>query len=404
MRNKSLKIYIVALLPILLLAWFADTSLAQNYKDCMRMVNIQDWTNAQECVKKLQETRPDWYYPVYLEAKINRGLGNDEEFLSLLKESSDLASGDKELFPIFFEFTHFYYTRWRDKSDQKKAEDFCVQGKSVATEKVFQQRIYGICGKIAYRTGDYKSAEKDLKKAYDLDKNNPDTAELYIRSLLKLGKVDVATNILEAAPKNPNTYALLAEIYIKAGQFKKVIQTTDACLKMDRQAAKCMIVGADGYIGEKNWQEAIKLLQRYTMLKPKDWLGSQKLGDVYMQTRNFESAVEYLTISVQNTPSAECTPFISLAVARENQYLLKNKNKIFLDGAEAAIKEALRRCPGNSVALGNKERIDKRIEDLKRPDQVEVNCDELKNKNLPECKQLEEKERQSKLPPKTVPK
>ena len=331
MRNKSLKIYIAALLPILLLAWFADTSFAQRYKDCMRMVNIQDWTNAQECVKKLQEERPDWYYPVYLEAKINRGLGNDEDFLSMLKESSDLASGDKELFPIFFEFTHFYYTRWRDKSDQKKAEDFCVQGKSVATEKVFQQRIYGICGKIAYRTGDFKSAEKDLKKAYDLDRNNPDTAELYIRSLLKLGKVDVATNILEAAPKNPNTYALLAEIYIKAGQFKKVIQTTDACLKMDRQAAKCMIVGADGYIGERNWQEAIKLLQRYTMLKPKDWLGSQKLGDVYMQTRNFESAVEYLTISVQNTPSAECTPFISLAVAYENQYLLKNKNKKFLD-------------------------------------------------------------------------
>jgi tetratricopeptide (TPR) repeat protein len=400
MLNKSHKIYVAALLPILILAWFANTSFAQRYKDCMRMVNIQDWTNAQECVKKLQDERPDWYYPFYLEAKINRGLGNDEEFLSLLKESSDLASGDKEWFPIFFEYTHFYYTRWRDKSDQKKAEDFCTQGKSVATERNFQQRIYAICGKIAFRTGDFKSAEKDLEKAYNLDKDNPDTAELYIRALLKQGKVDKATKILENAPKNPNTYALLAEIYIKAGQYKKVIQMTDACLKINRQSAKCMIVGADGYIGDKNWQEAIKLLQRYTMLKPKDWLGNKKLGDVYMQTRNFNSAVEYLVISVQNTPLTECTPFISLAVAYENQFLLKNKNKKFLDGAEAAINEALRRCPGNSEALVRKESIGKRIEDLKRPDKIEVNCDEPKNKNLPECKQLEEKERQSKLPPK----
>jgi tetratricopeptide (TPR) repeat protein len=400
MLNKSYKIYVAALLPFLILAWFADTSFAQRYKDCMRMVNIQDWTNAQECVKKLQDERPDWYYPIYLEAKINRGLGKEEEFLSLLKESSDLASGDKEWFPIFFEYTHFYYTRWKDKSDQKKAEDFCIQGKSVATERNFQQRIYAICGKIAFRTGDFKSAEKDLEKAYNLDKDNSDTAELYIRALLKQGKVDKATKILEDAPKNPNTYALLAEIYIKAGQYKKVIQMTDACLKINRQSAKCMIVGADGYIGDKNWQEAIKLLQRYTMLKPKDWLGNQKLGDVYMQTRNFDSAVEYLVISVQNTPLTECTPFISLAVAYENQFLLKNKNKKYLDGADAAIKEALRRCPGNSTALENKERIDKRIEDLKRPDKIEVNCDEPKNKNLPECKQLEEKERQSKLPPK----
>jgi hypothetical protein len=60
----------------------------------------------------------------------------------------------------------------------------------------------------------------------------------------------------------------------------------------------------------------------------------------------------------------------------------------------------LRRCPGNSEALVRKESIGKRIEDLKRPDKIEVNCDEPKNKNLPECKQLEEKERQSKLPPK----
>lgn len=400
MRNKTLKICLAALLPLLLLATFADNSFAQRYKDCMRMVNIQDWNNAMECVKKLQDERPDWYYPMYLEAKINRGLGKEEDFLTSLKEASMLASGDKELFPVFYEFTNFYYTRWADKNDQKKAEEFCVQGKSVASERDFQLRIFTICGKIAYRQNDFKSAEKELKKAYDLDKNNPDLAELYVKSLLKLGKIDEATRFMENAPKNPNTYALLAEIYIKAGQFKKAIQNADACLKMDRQATKCMIVGADGYIGDKNWQEAIKLLQRYTMIRPKEWLGNQKLGDVYMQVRNFDSAVEYLTTSVQNTPLTECTPFISLAVAYENMFLLKGKNKKYLDGAVAAINEAVRRCPNDSRPKEPKERIDKRVEDLKRPDKIEINCDDPKYKNTPECIQLQEKEQKSKLPPK----
>lgn len=404
MLNNKIKMLVAVLLPALLLAWFGNTSVAQDYKDCMRMVNFQDWNNALECVKKLQDKRPDWYYPVYLQAKISRGLGKDDECLEQLKEAVDLASGDKELFPIFYEYTNFYYTRWKDKNDQNKAEEFCVQAKSVATEAEFQPRIYSICGKISYRLNDFRSAEKDLARAYNLDKNNPDTAELYVRTLMKLGKDKEAFDVLRKAPKNPNTYALLAEVYIKSGQFKIAVETTDACLKMDRQYAKCMLLGADGQIGLKNWEEAIKLLQRYTIMKPTDWQGNQKLGEVYMQIRNFASAREYLESAVKNTPLTECTPFISIAIAYENLFLLKNKDKNFIEAAENRINEALRRCPGNSIALEVRERIQKRIEDLKRPDQIEVNCEDPKNKNLKECIDLFEKERAAKQPPKTTPK
>lgn len=405
MRNNNTKIFATALLPILLLVWLSDESIAQtSYKDCMRMVNFQDWNNALECVKKLQDEKPDWYYPVYLQAKISRGLGKEDDCLELLKEATDLASGDEELFPIFYEYTHFYYTRWKDKNDQKKAEDFCVQAKSVASKAEFQPRIYAICGKISFRQNDFKSAEKDLKKAYDLDKNNPDTAELYIRTLTKLGKEKEAFEVLKRAPKNPSTYSLLAEVYIKSGQFKTALETTESCLKMDRQYVKCMILGADAQIGLKNWDEAVKLLQRYTIMRPKDWLGNQKLGDVYMQKRDFTSALTYLVTSVENTPLTECSPFISLAIAYENQYLLKNKDRKFVDAAMNAINEALRRSPGNSIALEVRERVAKRIEDIKRPTEVEVNCDDPKNRNVPECIQLLEKEKASKLPPKTAPK
>jgi tetratricopeptide (TPR) repeat protein len=404
MRNNNSKIFVAALLPILMLVWFGGNSNAQTYKDCMRMVNFQDWNNALECVKKLQDEKPDWYYPVYLQAKINRGLGKDDDALELLKEATDLASGDDELFPIFYEYTHFYYTRWRDKNDQKKAEDFCVQTKSVASKAEFQPRIYSICGKIAFRLNDFKSAEKDLKRAYDLDRNNPDTAELYIRTLMRLGKEKEAFEVLKKAPKNPNTYALLAEVYIKSGQFKTALETTEACLKMDRQYTKCMILGADAQIGLKDWDESVKLLQRYTIMRPKDWLGNQKLGDVYMQKRDFNNALEYLVRSVENTPLTECSPFISLAIAYENQFLIKNKDRKFIDAALNGINEALRRSPGNGIALEVRERIQKRIDDLKRPDQIEVNCDDPKNKNLPACIQLLEEERLKKLPPKTAPK
>jgi tetratricopeptide (TPR) repeat protein len=389
---RAKKIYGTVLLLVLFILACCAFTYAQKYKECMQLVMSQRWNPALKCVQEFKDERPSWFFPVYLEAKIYRGMNQDANALRSLKEASDLAMGDEELFPIFYEYTHFYYVRWRDASDRQQAEKWCVQAKSVASKRDFQKKAHSICGKISYRQEDWSSAERDLERAYRLDRKNANIAELYIKTLMRRGKERKAITELKRAPKNPNTYGMLAEVYIKSGQFDEAIENAEACLRIDPRMVRCIILQADGYIGKKEWQVAAKSLQRATVLKPKDWLGNKKLGEVYMQTKEFDRAIEYLNKSCNNTPLKECSSFISLAVAYENVFTRKNKQRKYVDSAKVAIDEAAKRCPGNSKMLEVKERIEARIKDLETPTHIEIDCEDPRYRNRPECKELLEEE------------
>ncbi|MBN2134437.1 MAG: hypothetical protein JW737_01780 [Acidobacteria bacterium] len=386
MRNK------VAMALVLTFVLFMFTNgdlLAQDYKECVKLLNYQKYNEALKCSQDLQAKESGWYYPVYLEAKAYRGLNQKDDAVSSLKEAAELASGEDETFSVLYEFTHLYYSSWANKSDRKEAEKYCVQAKGVASKPEFQAKIFSICGKIYFKTEDWSAAERDLRRAYNTDKNNAGIAELLIKTLMKRNKNKDAIDLLKKAPKNANTYAMFAEVLIKDGDFKEAAKNTDACLKLDLRNKKCMILDADANIGLKNWDDAIKILQRYTVMFPGDWRGNDKLGEVYLYDKKYMNALSYLKVAVENTPLKECMPLVHYAEAWENKYVHGGKKSVDLDNALTAITGAEKRCPSNSKMLAVKARIIERIKDRDRGD-IEIDCD--KQPNHPECKKLAEAE------------
>jgi tetratricopeptide (TPR) repeat protein len=218
MKNK-LSLILALLIMFTTNTFSQDKPIQPTYKDCMKLINYGEYHKAVKCTQVLKNDRPSWFYPVYLEAKAYRGLKNDDKAIELLRESIDLAGTDDEYFPIFYEMAHLYYVRWENKSDSDDAYKWCTQAKSVAYKKQYQKKTYSLCGKIAYKKEDWRIAERNLEKAFELDKNNSAITELYIKTLSKLSKKEKVLSVLSKASKNEVTYGMFAEIQIQEKKY-----------------------------------------------------------------------------------------------------------------------------------------------------------------------------------------
>ncbi len=381
LRNKITLIVMIATLVITLTGPFVFSQ--EKYKECQRYLSYGEYQKTLKCSEELQAEDSSWFYPLYLSAKAYRGLNRKGEAIRSLREAAELASGNNELFPVFFEFSHLYYTSWANKNEQNQAEKFCVDAKGIAESREFQKRIYSLCGKIYFRQKEYRRALRDLERAYRLDPKNAGLAEVLIKTYLQLNMTDKAISLLKKAPKNERTYGMLAEVYIKAKNWKGAVDATESCLKIDRMNKKCLILNADGHIGQKKWKEAAGKLQRYTLVYKKDWLGHYKLGDVYAFMKDHKRAVTYLIEATRYAPRSVCDPYVSLAKAYVNLYTKSGKKKIHLDNAKKAIDVAGGRCPTDGRYIATRQIIEEHFKAL-NPEYIEIDCE--KQPDHPECK------------------
>lgn len=348
---------------------------------CDNFIFIKDWNSALKCVNDLKKDHKDWYYPLYLEAKINLGMNKQNEFLSALDSALKLASKEEEFFRIYYEYSHFYLTRWKDKSDKEKAEQYCILAKCNAIRTVGSNSIYELfllSGKIAYFQRDFRSAEKDFRKAYDLNEN-VEIVQLYTTSLLKLGKIEEAFKVLKVAPKNSYTYGLLGEIYLHKGDFKKAIEAAEAGLKINSRSLICLLVRAEGFKGESNWEMVIVSLTKAIYIAPKNWSANALIGEAYLKLGNPVMAINYLRKACYSNDNNECQPCLDLSMAYSYEYE-NTKNSQYSDKALWAYKTACKQPYGNCCET-IKSRPPKGI--------IEINCDNPRNFNNPDCKEFE---------------
>lgn len=387
---------VILILTILIVYIFPLITICDNGNyQCDKLILNKDWEKAFRCVEQIKQSKPDWYYPYYLEAKIYLEMNDDENYLVSMKAALSRAKEDKEFFAINYKFALFYFNRWKDDEDKKSAWDYCVQSKwfaPKAKESYGQFLIFSLCGKISYKAKDYKYAEQDFKRAHDINGTDPDLNEYYIFTLCHIGKDNEAIDLLLTAPKNSATYELLSGYFIKSGRFKDAIETAKKCLNLDNDAFNCSIRLAEAYRGEKDWGMVLASLDKSLQHEQNDWRVFNLMGEAYLRLNNYKKAIECLRKACSKIEYYDCEPFVNLGLAYQGAFRV-TKDETYLDKSSISFMVACRMCPQECTNKINNQNIQLFSEEIieKNPldsDVIEINCSDPKYKNILECIEL----------------
>ena len=121
--------------------------------------------------------------------------------------------------------------------------------KSVALDELLAEGHSSLSVALAYQNLDWTGAEKEIKRALELNPNNAQVHVSYGDLLSNLGRFSQATSEFEKAQELDPTSAIIADYlafhFVRSGDYERAIEESNKALELEPEAPK--LLGARGY-------------------------------------------------------------------------------------------------------------------------------------------------------------
>ena len=145
---------------------------------------------------------------------------------------------------------------------------------------------------------DWAGAEREYKRAIELNPRYAQAHESYSRFLYYTGSMDKALvearKALEIEPLSPQTAELLAEEYCQAGQYHQALEECRKGLDMDPNWFTIYVVLGAAQMGTGAYEDALKSFEKGSLLGHGDPIAQAFLGWAYGVTGRKDKALEVL--------------------------------------------------------------------------------------------------------------
>ena len=166
-------------------------------------------------------------------------------------------------------------------------------------------------------------------------------AESALKSGNYTAAVDCAQRAVEAAPGDPQLWFLLGYVARLAGKTQASVDAYDRGLRINPSSLEGQSGLAQTYARMGRREEAVKILTRVVAADPRRTLDRVLLGEMLLQSGEYDEAVKSLRQAEQLRPDARSELLLALAYQRLNQ----------MNDAEHYLDLAKRRSPNNPEVM-----------------------------------------------------
>ncbi len=151
-----------------------------------------------------------------------------------------------------------------------------------------------------------------LRKAYQLDPNNPDILYRAAVAYETYGEIDSAKayleKLLQVKPDMAKAHYRYGILLFNSGDYKKAAEEFRKSYELDTTMVEGLFNCAQALLKAGDYDEAIKVAEQYTKVRPDDPNGWFFLGGSYVSKNNpskedLQKAVEALTKAIQLNPN-----------------------------------------------------------------------------------------------------
>jgi putative PEP-CTERM system TPR-repeat lipoprotein len=269
-----------------------------------------------------------------------------------------------------------------EKQDNKTAE---IQLKNVL-QKTDNAEARALLGKVYSNTGDFRSAEKELKRAIELGAKRDDlvvpllqsmyqigayqkivedsqnlavtdkatkavVASLVAKAQIALGKPDAAKKLLDDAlienPGNSQVQATLISMKIGKGNDQALLADLDKLIAQEPNSVEAYIQKGDIELATGNLASAKAIYIKVAQLVPTDPLVRAKLAAIFIDTADYKMAADQIAELQKVSPNSAGTSYLRALLSYRQSKLEEAR-----DHALASLKGAPEYLP-SIILAGN---------------------------------------------------
>jgi tetratricopeptide (TPR) repeat protein len=255
-------------------------------------VKQNDYHQALETLERIPHThRPDAALPL-LEASY-LGLGRVAEARSLTPVVATRAAKNPEL-PV--EFANVLL-------DFDLVNDALSMLETAQKQQAPSSQLYFAMGRARQRNGEIALAQKDFRRAVDLNPTSVDALLALARLLANQGQWEKSVELLgrarTVAPNSPEVLRKFAAVSLHAGHPANAVEAAQQLVKLRPDEAEAVYLLGVAQLQSGDAEEARSTLDRYIELRPKDPLAFLALGmveanlhDLITARANFEQSLQ----------------------------------------------------------------------------------------------------------------
>jgi tetratricopeptide (TPR) repeat protein len=167
--------------------------------------------------------------------------------------------------------------------------------------------LFFALGRARERKGDITLAQKDFRRAVDLDPTSIDALQGLARVLAAQGQWEKSLELLSrarvAAPDSPDVLRKFAATSLHAGQAANAVVAAQQLVKLRPDEPEALYLLGVAQLQAGDTKEASGMIEKYTKLRPQDPLAFLALGMAAAGLRDFPAARENLEQSIKLDPN-----------------------------------------------------------------------------------------------------
>lgn len=228
--------------------------------------------------------------------------------------------------------------QYEAKGDSKAA---VIQLKNALQVKPDDSEARFALGRLYLKTGDYASAEKELRRALELGSNKAEVLPLFVKSLLLQNKAQEVLDETASAPQNASILSLRGDALLAMKKLDESRQAFDSALQLEQYNSDALIGLARHALIKNDIDGALRLADSAVSHNPTNVDALLFRADLDKAMGKLDAARTHYDKALQLNPDT--------AVAYlQKAYLNISQNKF--DAARADIAALKKAAPGNLLA------------------------------------------------------
>jgi Flp pilus assembly protein TadD len=177
-------------------------------------------------------------------------------------------------------------------------------------------------GRARERKGELSLAQKDFRRALDLNPNSVDILQALARMLASEGQWEKSVELLSrartAAPDSPEVLRKFAAVSLHAGHTANAVDAAQQLVKLQPNEAEAMYLLGVAQLQNGDAEESRSTLENYVKFRPQDPLAFLALGMVEANLRDFTAARANFEQSIKLDPN-QAEAYYQLALVFREQ-------------------------------------------------------------------------------------
>jgi tetratricopeptide (TPR) repeat protein len=206
--------------------------------------------------------------------------------------------------------------------------DFDLTNDALALLEIAQKqqaptsRLYFALGRARERKGDILMAQRDFRRAVDLDSTSMDALQALARVLVAQGQWEKSLEVLSrarvAAPKSPDVLRKFAAASLHAGHTADAVDAAQQLVNLRPDEPEALYLLGVAQLQAGDTEEARSTIQEYIKLRSRDPLAFLALGMAAAGLRDFPAARENFEQSIKLDPN-QVEAYYQLALISRDQ-------------------------------------------------------------------------------------